>query len=265
MSFTHKITYDTASHFVFDADLVEVSGGLIRLKDLGGATYSTANPTVTTQNTFKVSALATFVETKSVAGSDQVKYTLVVDGVEKYWTGTAWATSDGTYSQSNLASEINTNAPTLSTGYANVRVKAFLHSESGTTRPTLTDNTIGFNYVAEDADAISECTITAFLADLGLDLLSTDLEPKLFVKNHRAFTHGNRVIAPFTRSASFDADGYCELDCIETETVGEELDIFITYKEGYSLRTVRFERAVVPNEASATLGDISVVRVADFG
>lgn len=266
MSFTHKVTYSAATEFVFDPALIEITGGLARLKDLGGATYSTSNPTITTQNMLQASVISTFIETKSAAGSDAVQYTIIVDGVEKYWNGTAWVQSNGTYTQSNSAATLNTNMPSLlSLGHHNVRVKAFLHSNDGTTRPTLTDNTFGFSYLTESADAISECLITCYLADLTLDLLTTALEPTLYVKNHRGFLHGNRIITPFIKTASFNSSGYAELSIIETETVGEELEFFITYKEGSSTKMVRFERAFVPNLASAPLSEISVVRPLDFG
>ena len=56
-----------------------------------------AEPNVLTNTSFTATELATFVETTSTkAGSDEIKYAVCVNGTDKYITGGAVATSDGT-------------------------------------------------------------------------------------------------------------------------------------------------------------------------
>ena len=70
MSYVIKPTYDTAANFVFDTALVEVTSGKIALKDLGGTTFSTANPTAVWSVPFPVGAIVTFADTTTESGSD---------------------------------------------------------------------------------------------------------------------------------------------------------------------------------------------------
>ena len=274
MSFTTKFTFDDATHFTFDSDLIEVSGGTIRLLDLGGATYSTANPSVTTQFRFMATDFNSFAETTSVSGSDAVKYILKINGVN-YWynaTSTDWEESDGTYSQSNTGSVINTNATTLKadiglTGFFYVDVTAFLHSDDGSTRPTLTDLTVGTDFVELSPTAISECVVTAYLRDLLGDVptLTASQPATLYVKNNRTFMHGETLVVPFTKSAAFNSSGVASLSVIETATPGEKVEWGVSYFDGNSRKFVYFEPAEIPNEASAALSSIASVRTNDVG
>ena len=117
------------------------------------------------------------------------------------------------------------------------------------------------------ADIVNECVITAYLMDLLGDVPAIDLAnpPKLLISNDRSFQHGNNVIAPFTKTASFDANGVATISIIETETVGEELEFVITVPVGKSSRSIFFETAIVPDEAARDLDQITVVRQSDFG
>lgn len=98
--------------------------------------YSLTDPTI--KNTTQVSATAyvSFDAGVTVSGSDLIKYQIEVGGTAKYWNGSAWANSDGTYAQSNTAADVNTNVPTLAAG--STRVIAVLHSADGSTTPALT-------------------------------------------------------------------------------------------------------------------------------
>lgn len=274
MGFSTVITYDDTSQFTFDATLIEISGGLIRLKDLGGATYSTANPTVTTQHQVPISALTSLSETKSVAGSDQVKYQLIINGTA-YWRDTVnsvWEESDGTYDQSNTAAEITAAVSSLFSDLSLtpsvwVRLKVFLHSDAGSSRPSLTNNTLAYENDEIAAGTFTECLITCYLKDLLGDTPTYDAEhpAKIYVRNDRAFFHGTRLIQPFSKSAEFNSSGYAELSVIETETIGEYLTFFVTLWEGRGWKTVYCVNAVSPNAATRALSQVTTTRDNDPG
>jgi len=67
-------------------------------------------------------------------------------GPWKYWTGAAWATSNGSSAQANTAATINTNAATFgsSVGRGSVYFKAFMQS-SGTSKCELDNIAVGGN------------------------------------------------------------------------------------------------------------------------
>lgn len=106
---------------------------------------------------------------------------------------------------------------------------------------------------------ITLCTISATLKDLTDVAASSSLEAKLYVKAPRGFMHGTTLIGPFEKSASFSS-GSVSLQVIETTTPGEKLEFFVTLKEGKSTRVIHFLPAMVPNEASKNLSEITQVR-----
>lgn len=275
MAFSETISYSTALSFSFDSTLVEVSGSVIRLKDLGGATYSTANPTVTTQHRNMVSSLSTFSESASYAGSDLVKYVLTINDVDYWWSAilTSWTTSSGTYAESNLASEINTHASTLFSDLSSLvapvymRVKVFLHSASGGTRPSLTSNTFTYGFLNLTPAAIAECVISASLYDLlgNAPTYSAAKPTTLYVACDRAFFHGSRFVVPFTKAVDFDSTGAASISIIETTTPGVKLNFSLSYFDGNSRKFTKLFNALVPNTAASTLNNISVTRYVDYG
>lgn len=72
--------------------------------------------------------------------------------------------------------------------------------------------------------------------------------------------HGDNLIAPFELSQAFDGSGNVSLQCIETTTPGQKLNMFITVKEGLSLRTILLLPCVIPNITTIDLGSLTQVR-----
>lgn len=272
--FQTKLTFDTAAHFSYDADLVEFSGGTVRLLDLGGATYSDDDPTVASQLRFAFSSITAFAHTASTPGGTGIKYQLKINGA-LYWRNTTdaiWEESDGTYDQANTQAELNAALGSLVSDLALegnnwCQLVVFLHSDSGTARPVLTDATFTHAHTESAGASIAECLVYCYLSDLLGDAYDYDASfpIRLHVKNHRAFFHGNKLIQPFHQQATFNSSGYAELSVIETESVGENLEFAISYYEGPSLKWVRLTRNRVPNVASRALSQIAVTDPTDVG
>lgn len=273
MSLQTVITYNAANELSFDPLKVEVSGGLVRLKDLGGATYATDNPTVETQSRLLATSLASFAHTASQPAGATVKYQLIIGNTPYYFNTltSLWAEATGAnYSESNTQTEINANLGTLFSGLSIVqsifvRVRIFLNS-NGTALPSVTSNTWGYSMLYLSPAAIAECEISCNLADLlGADYIPPADKPvTLYVKNDRSFMHGSKLILPFTQKVEFDSDGYAAISIIETESVAEFLEFFILYYENNTLRTIRFVEAEVPNAPSRTLDQITRVLAVDW-
>lgn len=103
-----------------------------------GQKYSTSNPTIETVTTFRTDGLVSFSETSTGSTDTLLRHTLVVDSTDTYWTGLAWSSADGTYTQTNLSSDINTNAATLTTELSiDIGVKSFLHTDTDCSTPEL--------------------------------------------------------------------------------------------------------------------------------
>ncbi len=132
---THFGAQSTATQSVAD----------LTLNHTGNNGYLTTDPTVLVNTTITATSITGFTATTTETGSDLVKYTLCVDSQDRYWTGSAWADSNGTYAQSSTVSEINNNAATLITARATIKIRSFLHSDDGSTTPTLDVLTITYD------------------------------------------------------------------------------------------------------------------------
>jgi hypothetical protein len=99
--------------------------------------FVTSDPTVESTNGFTAASLISFQAVTAASGSDGIKFYIKLDGTRKYWNGSAWANSNGSYAQSSTASDIHDNIETLLSGSANVKVGAVIHSADGSTTPTV--------------------------------------------------------------------------------------------------------------------------------
>ena len=93
--------------------------------------YSFDNPTIqpTAADSLTFTSLSGFTETATKNGGE-IKYILSNDGGStwKYYSS-GWVTSDGTYSQANTATEIDSNIATFPTGNGDFLFKTFLSSD----------------------------------------------------------------------------------------------------------------------------------------
>jgi hypothetical protein len=104
------------------------------------------------------------------------------------------------------------------------------------------------------------CTISVSVKDLD-DVDASAFENAVIrIKNNRSFYHGTELIGPFEKTAAFDANGDASIDCIETETIGEKMEIQIEYDQASSTQIIPFKSAEIPNSASADLSTITSVK-----
>lgn len=105
---------------------------------LPATTYLTTSPTITQTTGTSMSSISAFSAGVTTSGSDAVKFCLDVDGTIKYWNGSAWTTTvTCSNSASSTAAQINSNAATLLSGTATVKVVTVLHSADGSTTPSV--------------------------------------------------------------------------------------------------------------------------------
>lgn len=273
MSLSVRVLYQNPSQFSFDASLMEM-GSYLQLKDLGGGTYSTANPHVDSQFQFPVSAITSISPESSGGGTgDDVRICFLIDGVLRWYDGATWKNSDGSYDQANSLygstpdySAIIADLGLITGVPFNLGFRVIHHSADGTTFITLHALDIGATFVTANPVPISECSIYCYLSDLLGDVPTYDAtKPIRFnVKNSRAFFHGTKLIQPFTKSAAFNSSGYMELSIIETATPGEYLQFFLTYYEGSFLKSIKLVNAIVPNTPNLPLTQITTTKDTDF-
>jgi hypothetical protein len=250
---TIYITYPftTTANYTFDSDLIEIDTGVAQLVDLGGGTYSTANPTIKPANIIKAISASAYTDTITETGSDLVQKVIEVDGVNKYWDGTEWATSTG-YSESNTTAEINTNISSLSlTGGKSIRPVYYLHSDDGSSTPSVTISAITYNLEVIPADP-STCVVSGLIYDAeGNPVLGATITANLELST----TYNSSIrLGQQKATTTTDALGAWSLTLVETASV----DPTIKYRfeaKGFNVEWVEYRS--VPDQPTADYEDLT--------
>lgn len=129
----------------FPAGNTQASIDLLTLNYNGDTAYATDNPTITMDaqaisEAVGLASVDSMSATIVATGSDAVQFSVSNDlGVTYYyWNGSAWAAST-TYTQSNTLAVIFANISSLSLTGGKLKLKAYLHSATGATTPSLDD------------------------------------------------------------------------------------------------------------------------------
>lgn len=215
--------------------------------------YSKADPTLTVNSTFKATDLSSFTETSTSSGSDAIRHVIRINGTDKYWNGSSWVTSDGTYSQANSAADINTNiASLLVNTRATVGVKSFLHSEYGGTTPLLDLITIVYDEALGDATPATLVDLEGFLYDNDGPIVSEDVEIRPF---EGGFLINNILHAYVWRTLdTTDSDGFFS-GSVYIQPSGKFWELKVANK--------RYKIAL-PDQAEVGLGDLTTFEVIEI-
>jgi hypothetical protein len=210
-----------------------------------GQQYELGNPTIRPNGSIEMDSFISFLLTYSAIGSDAVKLTLEIDGIEKYWSGTAWVTSIG-FAQSNTPAEIVANCLSLDIHFG-VLLKpiVYLHSSSGITSPTITSMELGYSFFAHPVDAIHICTVWGYIYnESGVPLIDISIHAQLLeITKYKTVTAiGNKEVVTTT-----NIDGYWEMDLVECDNMLPKSKYRFTFSgTGYTLA----EDKLIPDETS---------------
>jgi len=225
-----------------------------------GQIYATDNPYMIQNAGQGVGAdgLASFSSSQTDDSPATIKYQMSLDGTLKYWNGSAWATSDGTYSQANTAAEINTNASSLdlSAGIDEVLVRAVFSSD-GQTRSLLTSVSFDYNFFAEAATP-DECVIYAFVGDLLGNVDGTDVELSIELETSFFYSDTATLMQPQDQRFLPDSNGMIQASVVETTTDSKKYHFRVFYKDQSGIqKNIDLGYAAVPNSSNATLASLT--------
>jgi hypothetical protein len=199
--------------------------------------------------------LNSFTFTQTISGSDTITYVLVVDGVDKYWTGAAWATSSG-YTQSNTAAVINTNCSSyVFVTSASVGIKAYLHSNDGSTTPKIDKIVIDYEFKATLPTTPSTCVVYGYFYDgEGSPQLGVTVFAKITVSE--AWFNNETIVTKKEISVTSGADGYWELPLIPSA--------LMTGQVGYRFKLLGKGVYVVINKIVPNETDINFINLVNL-
>lgn len=250
-----------------------VTGG--HLQFLTPSPYTLTPQVITTQHVNSLSALSSFAESSTTPANTTISYQIVLNGLIYWWNPTLakWAPSDSTVAQSSSATVINSQASTLISDLALLTnqfftLRIWLSTTNINNTPTLTSNTIGYSWVNSNPSTINSCTISANLKDLAglVPLPTSTTTAALVIGSPIGFFHSGNFVEPFSKSFQFSTvDGSLSASVIETATPGQKLNFSITFWDGQSVRSVKMVNAIVPNQPSILLSNLTSPVQFDFG
>ena len=125
--------------------------------------YLTTNPKLICNTSFLASEILEFLETTTKPANTEIKYTVSVNNIEKYITGGVLTTSNGTYSQANTASEIETNIALFLDTRSTVKLNAFFHTSDDQATPELDTNIITYDSALPDPSLSTLVELEGFI------------------------------------------------------------------------------------------------------
>lgn len=213
---TMEIVFTVKIHFT--ASPTQSSVDHMTIEHLAFTEYPDSDPTIVPNVGQLMDGLDGFEEDVelSTSGDEDIRYTLVVGSQDKYWNGTAWVNSNGTYAQSNTATEIQAVASSLNLmDGAIVKVKAFLHTDDGQGTPVLTSVTLTYNFYAGSPTPAGDCLIYGWLYGPGntpREGVAVEARPRAEIQDGSILVVEQPGFATET-----DEDGYWELNLIAGE------------------------------------------------
>src|SRR4051812_35252096 len=158
---TRTETFDSASRYTVSPGTVQVLNGVASL------IAPQTSGSIEINEEYEANALTTLTESVTKPGGTDLKYQIRIDGTLYYWTGAAWAVSDGTIAKANTTAEINAHVGTLplvGTG-SKMKLRAVL-SGTALLTPSLDATTIVYVLDFVEPVAPTTCQVHVNLRDL---------------------------------------------------------------------------------------------------
>lgn len=226
-----------------------------------GQSYPMSGPTIKPNNPLTMDELSIFMDVQTAPSNSSVLWYLIIGSSSYWWNGAAWATSDGTHSQSNIAADIQTNAASLPiTQGAYVTPVAVLYSSDGLETPSISSLVVTYDYFGPTPMLPAVCVIFGYI----YDETQTPVQGAIVtIKNPTTFVNSGIVVAQGQYTAITEANGYFHISLIETETL---TDVFYNFSVVYPYATSQnigtppntyiFGPAAVPNSPSANFASL---------
>lgn len=146
-----------------------------------------------------------------------IKFIQKVDTGNKYWNGSAWANSNGTFSQANTLQEVIDNIENLISANSEIKTLNILKTADQLKSPTITSIEYNYDFGANDVGSPSTCNVCGFLKDIQGNPIS-DATVKVSLKvNRKQYNEANNAVIDFnTIEDTTDDSGFFSLKLIRT-------------------------------------------------
>lgn len=182
----------------------------------------------------QVEEIVSFSHSIIVPANTTLGVVLKIDGVLKYWDGAAWSTSDGTYAQSNTATQINDNLSSLSFGVnSSVFFRWIFNTSDDQVTPEVDTSSISYDFGGVEIDA-GTCVVFGYVKDIrNVGLYGVTVTFQLNTPNNIYSEASNNIIDSGAVSVKTDSYGYFEIDLIKSSEYegSRTYKVTLTYKD----------------------------------
>lgn len=210
--------------------------------------YSPTDPYLDINSRWYMDELEAISAVKTITGSDQVKIALKKGTQFYYISGGVLTESDGTYSQSITIEDWETYKALFTSVKIYVGVRVFLHSNDGSTTPSIDTLTIQYSYAGESPDTVNTCLVWY---DGYKDGGDANLKPiKIYsINSHIKYKNQTRIFKE-ERTIYPDSTGYWEIELVENENMeGNQGYVFEWDKDDKSY-------LIVPDQETININDL---------
>lgn len=211
-----------------------------------------------TNSSFTASDIISF-ETDTIEDSEtRVKYAIIVNGVRKYWSGSAWATSDGSAAQTNTLAQIQANIGSLISLSATIHLYVLLVSDTNLATPKISLVTFVYQFGVLPITAPLTCYVYGFVLDMGgAPVAGVTVKISVVEKANQYIEAALQLLNGAQKTTTTDATGFWAMNVIRSSEIEGSKRYALEYgaKSMNGSNKILFE---VPDQASANIADLVV-------
>jgi hypothetical protein len=181
-----------------------------------GQKYS-ANGYIEPAQAIQVKSLLSYTQSVTLPTDTSLKIALKIDGVLKWFNGTAWVASNGTAAEANLASELDAAFALLELGVnSSIFLRWILTTSVNTSTPEIDEAIISYDFGALQSTP-EKCVVFGYVRDIqGLPQANVKVSVQLNrgAKEYKEAA-GNMILSPVI-SVNTDANGYFSMSLIRS-------------------------------------------------
>ena len=173
---------------------------------------------ISTLPIINIEKLIGFEKTSAITGFNNVTFTVIVDGVRKYWDGAAWVIASGSFKQTNTAQEIADNAAALVVNLT-LAISSHLFSDNGLTTPQIQEIIVTFDFNPPPIDDVKTINVFGYIFDSdGNPDTNATVVVRPTVRSE--YINANAVIVVDDITVATDVDGGWEVNLVQSADIG---------------------------------------------
>jgi len=219
--------------------------------------YPLSGTLVTTE--IEAEDFTSFTSTEVNTANTTIKYAIYVNGVLKYWSGSAWVASNGLAAQCNTLADINTNIVSIVSVSSTIKFYMLLSTTDQQETPTIDNLIVNYNFGAV-VGAPETCEVYGYYLDASGQPVENVTVSFTLVRNSGQYKEATSNIIAKSVSTTTDSTGYFDITLIRSSEFEGAGTYYVSFS-GTGVSTSKDANGnklqiTVPDQISANLTDL---------